>query len=165
LKQTVSGEGQLESWQQELVFVAESNFTIPSIRLRYFDPQLRRVRWVQTQAVPIHVTGAESRRIAPGHDKDAARLKAEGNSIPFILGTIAAAVVILLGRRWWPNAQQKAGRGTGDDYRDALRLLLAHREEPDVEEMIIKLEASLYAQEAENVDRKTLKQLLKRYRK
>jgi len=165
LKQTVNGEDTQESWQQELVFVAENNFTIPSIRLRYFDPQQRRVRWVQTVAVPIHVTGAESIVTASGHGKEAVRPKEEGSPILFILGTIAVSSLILLGRRWWLKALQKADMGTGDDYRDALRLLLAHREEPDVEEMIIKLEASLYTQEAENVDQKGLKQLLKRYRK
>jgi hypothetical protein len=51
------------------------------------------------------------------------------------------------------------------DYRDALRQLLVYREEPDVEEMILKLEASLYGKEAEPIDHKTLKQLLRRYHK
>jgi len=165
LKQVVSGDGKQERWQQELVFVAENNFTIPAIRLNYFDPEERRVRWVQTKAVPIHVIGAQIKERVSSNQKEAVRPKEEGASVLFVLGAITAAVLILLSRRLWQKKMQKLGRGSIEDYRYALRLLLAHREEPDAEEMIMKLEASLYGKKTAVVDKKALKKLLQRYQK
>lgn len=53
-------EGYRGTIEQQFAVVADRNFTIPSLTLRYYDTKARKVRTLRTEAVPITVRGYAS---------------------------------------------------------------------------------------------------------
>jgi len=162
-----TNEGRQELWRQKLTFIADGNFTIPSIVLDYFDLEERRVKRVQTQPVSIHLTGSQKREEAIAKER-VVEQKSEGEKmiwavVIYLLGAMSAAVLFMLPWKRYLSAAPAEKRVSAADYRHVLKVLLMHQDAPDVQEMIVKLEAFLYEGKDEKIDERALKELLKRY--
>ena len=156
-------EGTEEVWRQQLTFVADNDFTIPSIGVAYFDTERERVKRVQTQPVAVHVAASEKAVAAPERKAVAEESGGEkpGWSLFLaLLGAAAAALLFMLLRPKGLKAKLQKARPDGD--RAALQILLGYREDADAEAMIERLEARLYEGRDVEIDRKALKCLLKR---
>lgn len=161
-----SGEGTEEGWHQKLTFVGERDFTIPPIVLDYFDLREGRAKRVQTQPVPIRVTGSDKAAPPAGSEsgQPSGGAGAGWGVVLYLMGALSAALLLLVPWKRRLKARQGAQNVSSGDYRRALSMLLTHIEEPDVREMVEKLEARLYGGREEKIDQKELKKLLKRYR-
>ncbi len=160
-------DGRQELWRQKLIFIADGNFTIPPIVLDYFDLDERRLKRVQTQPVSIHVTGSQKRASTTVKER-AFEQKNEGISmgwavVIYLLGAVSAALLFMLPWRRYLGARSTEKSVSVADYRRVLRVLLMHKDAPDVQEMIIKLEGYLYEGKDEKIDERALKKLLKKY--
>ncbi len=151
------GSENLERWHQKLTFVGERDFTIVPIALEYFDLSDERLKTVQTEATPIHVTGGK-KEVLPKIKEDI-----KGMTAWYILGSMI--VIGLLMVLWKKYFAEKAGRPKVSyrDHKAVLRLLLVHKEDEGVDEIIEKLEASLYEGKKTVIDQKELKRVLKKY--
>ena len=163
-----TNEGRQERWRQKFTLIAESNFTIPPITLDYFDPEERRVKRVQTQPVPIHVSGSlkSEEKTAKEHiseQKDKGVSMGWGVVI-YLLGAVSGAILIRLPWRKYLGKRSVEAHVSAADYKRVLSVLLAHKDAPDVQAMIVKLEAFLYEGKDVKIDERALKTLLKRYR-
>ncbi len=161
-------------WSQKLAYVADRSFTVPSVALRYFDPQSGTVKTIQSAPLTIRVKNAPSskaeplvieRPAAPEQGAAGGTLFAGGWPIPFGAGVFAGALLTLLAmllpwRRWLER--DGTARVDPRDYRAVLVQLLPHRGDPEVDAMVTRLEAHLYGGNAEAVDARALKALLKR---
>jgi hypothetical protein len=160
-----NGEGTKESWHQKLTFIGERSFTIPPVILDYFDPKEKRVKRVQTQPIAIHVTGAniEAAPIKSADVQQSRGLTMGWAVMIYLFGALSTVVFYLLPwRRWLERVSEPRQIREGDDRR-ALMILLMHREKPDVQEIIEKLEERLYGGKEVAIDKKELKRVLKRY--
>lgn len=163
-----TNEGRQERWRQKFTFIAESNFTIPPITLDYFDPEERRVKRGQTQPASIYVSGSEKNKeaIAKEHSFEQ---KGEGINIGwavviYLLGAVGAALLFMIPWRKYLGKRSADKSISVADYRRVLQMLLMHKDAPDVQAMIVKLEAFLYEGKDVKIDERALKALLKRYR-
>lgn len=163
-----TNEGRQERWRQKLTFVADGNFTIPPIALDYFDPEEKRVKRVQTQPLSIRVSGSQKSDEKIEKERISEQ-KGEGVSmgwgvVIYLLGAVSGAVLIRLPWRKYLGKRSAEENVSAADYRRVLSVLLAHKDAPDVQAMIVKLEALLYEGKEEKIDERALKVLLKRYR-
>ena len=155
-----------ERWSQTLGFVSDNNFTISPITLEYFDLKERRIKTLQTEAIPIHtIGGSKVSNVTKMIDKQ----KSEGITMEwaiamYILGFISAAVLLIVPWKRYIKRKQTAKVSTSD-YKRVLSLLLTHKDDEDVQEMIEALEDHLYNGSKEVIDQKELKKLLSRYQK
>ncbi|MCJ7766425.1 MAG: BatD family protein [Thiovulaceae bacterium] len=165
----MNGEGMKESWHQKFTFLSASSFTIPPIVLDYFDLKDEQVKRVETQPVSIHVAGSE-KVVAPA--KNVTEIGQQRETVGtgwafviYVMGVLSGALLFMMPWKRWKKAQKRVEKVSVEDYRRVLSMLLMHRDEPDVREMINKLEERLYGGRDEKINQKELKKLLKRYQK
>lgn len=153
------GSEDQERWRQKLTFVGKRDFTIVPITLAYFDLSDERLKTVQTEVIPIHVTGGKKETL-PKIKEDTS-----GVTAWYILGVIFALGFLIA--IWSKSLKEKAGRPkvSYHDHKAVLRLLLVHKDDEGVLEVIERLEASLYEGKESVIDQKEIKKLLKKYQK
>lgn len=151
-----------ERWRQKLTFVGESDFTILPITLEYFGLSDERLKMVQTEEIPIHVSGSKNDISLKRRESRQEEIR-EGSLVWYILWSIFALGFLIA--VWKKNVKEKAGREKVSyrDHKGVLRLLLVHKEDEGVHEIIEKLEASLYEGKETVIDQKELKRVLKKY--
>ncbi len=153
----VGSENQ-ERWHQKLTFVGERDFTILPIALEYFDLSDESLKTVQTEIIPIHVTGSKREALPKTED-----VQRKGMTVWYILGSMIVIVLLMvLWKKYFPERRGKV-KVSYRDHKAVLRLLLAHKEDEGVHEIIEKLEASLYEGKKTVIDQKELKRVLKKY--
>jgi len=159
---------------QKIAFVADRDFTIPSFSLRYFDPKTKEIKEIFTKEIKIDVineqpkeelivkkeesaTDNEAQTTAPaGKEYDMLTL------ILIFIGGVVAGVAIMLYR---PNLnfEKKAKEGSIKDPKILLTKLLPFKDDREVAEIVEILEKNIYSNEKIDIDKKALKELLKRY--
>ncbi|MGB5964445.1 MAG: BatD family protein [Sulfurimonadaceae bacterium] len=159
-------ESDQERWSQRLSFVSDHDFTVPPITLEYFDLKERRIKTLKTEALPIHVIGGSK---VSDVTKVIDKQKSEGTAMTwviatYILGLLSAALFLLIPWKRYIKRRQRA-KVSKSDYKGVLRLLLSHKEDEGVQEMIEALEDHLYSGNRDGIDQKELKKLLSNYQK
>lgn len=147
-----------ERWRQRWDFVGDRDFVIPPVVLRYFDPSEQTVREIQTEAVAIAVSGGIPE---PEHDAGEDATGAENRLL--LMGMLAAGGIVL----WllWKKYARRSKRVRVGETNDKaiLQRLLRHKDQPEVEAMILLLESHIYGDGKSEIDPKMLKALLKKY--
>ncbi len=152
-----------ERLQQRLSFVGRADFTIPPITLKYFDPKSGELRRVETKAVAIHIVG-DDESPSSGEMTEEKGEHTMALAVIYLLGFLSAVLLLRVPWKRYLNAG-KGKKAAVHDHRAALRLLLAHKDDEGVQEMLEALEKELYSGNGEGVDEKKLKKLLRRYAK
>jgi len=171
-------------WQKKFVFIGDGDFTIPSRSITAFDPDANRTYTLQTHAYRVHVKGgaaapASAPSLPPSSAPDttkggvhtasahAASPAAHGASVPqsTLWLTVVAAFLAGMATLW--GAQRLLERRRTLHFKwnesDALRILYPHTSEDNEAEAMVRL---LYAKkrgEKVTIDKKKLKELLKKY--
>ena len=65
IKGRVAGDDYLGSFEQKIVIIADRNYTIPSMTLRYFDRESRKEVVKKSAAIAVKVTGGTAKAAAP----------------------------------------------------------------------------------------------------
>jgi hypothetical protein len=167
------GDGEYSGvYSKKITFVADENFTIPSIGFSYFNTKTKQIVDLKTQPIQITVTGS-----VPKSDN---KLQVIQNSVKtvskqpyglswgwFVLVSLLSLIVgIVIGvlRPWTLiKKPQKQGHISLKDSKKILTRLMQYQDDPDVREMIEVLEKKLYTSQEVALDMKKLKELQKRY--
>ena len=162
------------SWTQKLAFVSERGFSVPSFELHYFDPKTKSVKTVRTEPIDVKVRNEAPRQATPlkieraepkqQESKTAAFTKGSWE-LPFgagvLVGVLVGAGIVLV--PWGQRRKAKRSeRIDPKDHKAALAQLLPYRGDAEVDAMVNLLESSLYGGEANSIDGKQLKALLRR---
>ncbi len=165
-------------WKQKFALVSDGSFTLPSFTIRYFDPASQSVKSISTEPIPITVRGevkAEEKplvieRAAEAEDETAAgseplKISSEGEWL--IVGGVLAGVLagVMLALLPWKHLRRKRESQSKirlKDHKAVLALLMRHRDDAEAAAMTQLLEENLYAGAANAIDKKALKQLVKR---
>ena len=158
---------------QKIAFVSDRDFTIPSFSLRYFDPETKEVKEVSTKEIKIDVINEllkeelvikKEERASVGQTQTAAAVK-EYDTLTLILifiGGVVAGIAIMLYKPRFSSAK-KVKEGSIKDPKILLTKLLPYKDDREVAEIVEILEKNIYSSEKIEVDKKALKELLKRY--
>lgn len=157
---------------QNLAFVGNKNFTIPAFELRYFSTKTQKLRTITTKPIEIEVTGeAQERRVEIQRDESTHESEKQGREEKSIAGTAALIAVFIFGMllgaalmylRTLDIFKRKETLDINDE-KLLLMKLLPFRGESDVSEIMDTLEKNIYSSEKKKIDKKELKEILKRY--
>ncbi len=156
LLENVDEEGQ-ERWRQRLAFVSGNSFVIPSVRLEYFDLKEKGVKRIHTEAVAVTFLGRKE------------KTKEDPEEGPMALTTLwgigTFAIILLLSMLFGVYYRKTTAKryACTHNYKEALQLLLRHKDEEGVNEMVESLERHIYGRGRESVDLKKLKALCKKH--
>lgn len=161
-------------WQQKMALVSENNYTIPSINVKYFDPQSQTIKTIATRAFHVKVKGKakkeESVKIERSRDDNiptqlATSIQVEDNYlwIMTLIGGFAFGVLSMLVP--WKRFRKEEDVYNALNMRDEksiLNFLLNHMEDAEASAIVQQLEQKLYEGKSITIDKKTLKALIKR---
>ena len=164
---------------QKLVFVSDTDFTIPSFELKYFDTNAQEIKTLKTEAIAIKVRGAASSKkveITRATPTPTKNISPQPVSTPTANNYVYLAVVFVLGlilgllsmflftRKGTGQGVKKAKKLDLKDEKKLLVKLLPYKEiDADVFKIVTILEENIYSNKKELIDKKLLKEILKKY--
>jgi hypothetical protein len=157
---------------QNIAFVTERDFTIPSFSLKYFDPKTKEIKSISSNAINIKVKNAkaEEELTIKREKKDASTVLVETASsgefskailiVTFAIGFISGILIMMLKPL---NRFKNEKSSSIKDPKTLLMKLLPYRSDEEVQKIIDILESSIYSSQKLEYDKKVLKEILKKY--
>ncbi len=184
IQSSLSGDQFVSSYEKKYVFIADHNFTIPAQSFSLFDTKTKTVKELKIESYSIEVTGGSGAAVKvvdstpPKMTEGALEDKVEGMKAPsgelplglswYWLAALAFFGGILfawIGIKGLPHLKwQKSNSPFGEH--EALKILYPHtNESAEVEEMVRRLYLKKRGEKGVEIDKKRLKELVKRYNK
>ena len=157
---------------QKIAFVADDDFVIPSLELRYFDLDSKEIKTVSTQEISIKVNNTspqekmvvKKERSEETQKKDKAVVTVQTSSIAlfgaFVIGFLTAFTLFYF-KPW--NLRQQKNSFSLNDEKMLLVKLLPFKDDQEVVELVKLLEENIYANQKHSIDKKRLKEIVKKY--
>jgi hypothetical protein len=162
-------------FQEKLALVGDNDFVIPAFSLTFYNLKTKKKETISTQEIAIKVNGAkphEALKIKKSDVSDkvetpqpvkvltAKALSAIEIILIFIIGLVVG-IFLMLAKPWAAFKREKSL-----DIKDEKKLLIKLMpfcEDGEVQEIVDKLEHNIYAKDKKIVDKKSLKEIIKRY--
>lgn len=163
-------------FSQKLALVAERDFTIPSFEIRYMDVATDTVKTVKTEPIAIKVLNAapavkEELKISrPQEMPQESQENRQESALSFVQGAFLLLGGIVLGLIFsmipWKKALGKEKRKhtvSAKESKEVLQLLMGHmHRDQEIEQLVKKLSENLYEGESHDIDKKRLKEIVKK---
>lgn len=163
-------------WQQKMAFVSQDDYTIPSIEVKYFDPQSQSVKSMKTEALHVKIKGnapkkEETLNIERSLDEKEVAIETRvvtQESYLWVM-TLVGGFILGIASMLIPWKRLKKEDDTLNtlnmrDEKSILNFLLNHIADAEVSAMVHLLEQKLYEGKSVTIDKKQLKNILKRYK-
>ena len=159
---------------EKIALVGDSDFVIPSFTLEFFNPKTQKIEKVSTKEIAIKVNGA-----TPTHELKIKRdnsvsspkevikeVVVHKQTSPIILaiifiGGLIIGVGVMIAKPWKYMSREKSL-----DIKDEKKLLIKlmpFSEDKDVKNIIDILEHNIYSKDKKELDKKLLKEIIKKY--
>lgn len=158
------------SLTQKIAFVSERSFVIPSFSLKFFDPKTKEIKTVSTKKIHVEVKNAKAeedlviKREEKKLEEVAVTKSGDFDSITlvitFIVGLVSGVFIMLL-REFSFSKKEKTL--SIKEPKVLLMKLLPYKEDKEVQSVVDILEKNIYSGQSIEVDKKALKEILKRY--
>ena len=160
---------------QKLALVGDDDFVVPPFTLKFFNPKTKKLETVSTKEIKIDVSGEKAQRdLKIKRDEtevvekkveqvqlNKGSLSTVWMSVIFALGIIFGIILMVL--KPWSLFKKDKSINIKDE-RVLLMKLLPFKDDSDVQKILDVLENNLYSPEKLVVDKKLLKELLKKYK-
>lgn len=161
------GESKLS---QKITFVAQNDFTIPPFEIKYFDINTKEIKSISTKEVHVRVKNAKPQKELIVKTDDEQIIKNSDVSIndgydkisifiALIAGALLGAMLMLLKPL---ISFKRAKKSSIKEPRVVLAKLLQHKDDEEARRIIDKLEQNIYKNKSIEIDKKALRELLKR---
>jgi len=159
---------------QKMAFVADENFTVPSFTLKYFDTKTKQIKTISTQKVDIEVEGSKAnipltiKRSTKTISEEipSKEIKSKNQNSPLMLGIVFVIGLLTgMGIMMLKISKSKTKKRDLDtkDPKVLFMKLLPYKDDKDVQKIMNILEDNMYADKKQKIDKKLLKEVLKRY--
>ena len=158
---------------QKIAFVGDSDFTIPSFSLKYFDLKSKEVKTLTTKAIKIKVNGSKPKQelVVKKENPSVVEAKEEvlvtSQSISPFYATLIFFAGLLVGialMLFNPLKFSKKEKSISlKDPKTLLIKLMPYEGDPRVKGIMDTLERNIYENANEKIDKKLLKECLKQY--
>ena len=160
---------------QKLALVADNDFVVPPFELKFFNPKTKKIETIATKEIKVEVLGQKVKpelkikrdetQPAVLQMKEEIQVVSSGfstmwMSLIFALGIIFGIVLMIL--KPWSLFKSEKSVNIKDE-KLLLVKLLPFKDDSEVQEILDILENNLYSQDKKNIDKKVLKELLKKY--
>ncbi len=156
---------------QKIAFVGDENFTVPSFSLKYYDLKAKEIKTITTQEIKIKVNHSKPKQeLTIKRDETQEKVvvnklvEKEVNKLWIIVGFIGGLVLGILLMLLKPFARIKQDTKLNiKDHKLLLVKLLPFKEDLEVKYIIDILENNLYSDKKQELDKKVLKEIIKKY--
>jgi len=154
---------------QKIAFVAQNDFIIEPFTLKYFDPKTKEIKTIRTNKIEIKVKNSKPKeKLVIKKESNNEQVIVESNEnisslwamLIFIVGLILGLAIGLV--KPWKNFKKRK-RLSLKDERVLLVKLLPYKDNADVKKIIETIEQNIYYDTKTEVDKKLLKEIVKRY--
>ncbi len=157
---------------QKIAFVSDSDFTIPSFSLKFFDPKTSKIKTISTKPIKITVKGAKQKselKIKRQEGAESAVQNTAQNNggfsfssllLGFLLGVIVGGFVMFV--KPWERLKKEKSYSIKDP-KVLLVKLLPYKNDEEVQKIVDILEKNIYSNANIQIDKKLLKEIVKKY--
>ncbi|MCD6258130.1 MAG: BatD family protein [Helicobacteraceae bacterium] len=157
---------------QKIAFVADDDFVIPSLELRYFDLDSKEIKTLKTQEIPIKVNNSSPqekmviKKEIPTQEQTQEKVVTVIQTsyftlaASFILGFFIAFLLLYF-KPW--NLRKQKNNVSLNDEKMLLVKLLPYKEDEEVAELVRLLEENIYSNKSHIIEKKRLKEIVKKY--
>jgi len=162
-------------FSQKMAIVADRNYTIPSVELKFFNTITGQIEVITSSPIPIEVKGTslvqESKRlhVERANTQVEPKVKIVQKGIDtlsavaiFIGGIFLGVLMMLIPFKKYFAKDSNSLHVNIKDKKVLLMFLLQHRDDKEASTMVDTLEAILYRGSSEMIDTKVVKTLVKR---
>lgn len=163
---------------QKLAFVSDKDFTIPPFSVAFYNLKTKRVEKISTKPIHIKVNGSAAAvqtqlniKKAEPSVSNAQNNMNQGTSstgidifwlfIVFVLGTAFGIALMLL--KPFKSFKREKAFNIKDEKLLLIKLLPFKDKDVDVQKIVDTLESNIYSGKKEKIDKKLLKEILKKY--
>jgi hypothetical protein len=156
---------------QKMAFVANDDFIIPSFSIKYLDLKTKQIKTISTKEIKIKVKNAKKEKLVVVKNDIPLSITNNNESLTlskmimieiFIVGFILGMIVMYF-KPWKFNKVDKKMKVSIKDEKLLLMKLLPYKEDKEVNNILEILENNLYSSEKKEIDKKVLKDILKKY--
>ncbi|WP_456404914.1 BatD family protein [Hydrogenimonas sp.] len=170
ITQSYSGGVYTGTWERRYVLIADSPFTIPSFRLRFFDPEKEEVKEVSSDPVRIDVIGGEeAAKETPLPEAEKRIQRRDEGTLLSLIAAFAAGMGTAALLSWAIGRVRRRRREPHERPKGELQMLQALMpyisESKEAAQMAENLYANLFEGRAVRIDRKMFEKLLERVRR
>ena len=162
---------------QKLVFVGDHDFTIPPFMLTYFDTQTKKLKRIQTKPIKVTVKGSANKpeqtltikkeEVPLENVEQKDEEKQEGLNLLYILFALVIGIFIgisiMILKEKQSNKTETRKFSIKDEKLLLIKLLPYKESDDEIRKVVEILEKNIYSNEKENIDKKMLKELIKKY--
>ena len=164
---------------QKIAFVSDSDFTIPAFELKYFDTDTQSIKIVISNEISIKVKNSkpkqelEIKRDTSANEEELVIKSAQVENVSSGVDKITLVLVLIIGVligfllskvKFNKASSKKESKVSIKEPKKLLVKLLPYKDDLEVKKILDNIEASLYSTEKLDVDKKILKEILKRYK-
>ncbi len=161
-------------FREKIALVGDNDFVVPAFSLTFYNPQTKKKETIQTQAISIKVHGSKAKQTmeiqrSPSQTSQVVKTTLVHDTQALALWKIVLIFlsgVLLGGVGVYLKPWEKFKREKTVDIKDEKKLLiklLPFKEDADVKIVTDILEHNIYFKEKKVIDKKLLKELLRRY--
>lgn len=155
---------------QKLAFVADADFVIPSFTIKSYDPKTKEIKSASTKEIKIKVKNSKPKaELTVKRDENTQTTQEKSSQkefnlyrivLAFFIGSVFGALIMLL--KPWKSFEKKKTFSI-KDTRVLLVKLLPYKNDEEVQKIVDILEKNIYSNEKVEVDKKVLKEIIKKY--
>ena len=159
---------------QKIAFVSDRDFKIPAMSIKYFDLKTKKIKIISTKEISIKVKNAKVKEdiVIKRDDKSLNDVKNTTTMvngydkvtliIVFFVG-IVIGILIMLIKPFKVNGAKKDKKVSLKEPKILLIKLLPYKDDVEVKKILDLLEESIYSNKVLDIDKKQLKEILKKY--
>jgi len=156
---------------QKIAFVAERDFVIPSFSINYFDTKTKEIKTISTKEIAVNVKNSKpqetlnikKQELKSEIDEDVKTAKVDTAFLVtiFLLGLACGILIIIFKEKISFKREQKSSI---KEPKTLLVKLLPFNDDETVKNIVNILEKNIYANQKIEIDKKILKEILKKYK-
>ena len=163
------------TFEQKLALVAQRDFTIPAFELRYMDVATDSVKTIKTDPISIKVINATplpkeevkitrpEKKVEQSQESKAVASSAIQSAFLVFVGFIVGIAVAVIPWRRLRNKEKRKATVSARESKEVLQLLMSNMKgDQEIEEMVTKLSENLYEGKSHPIDKKRLKEIVKK---
>lgn len=156
---------------QKIAYIAERDFVIPPFVLRFFNPKTKEIKLVTTKEIKIEVKNSKAaeelkiqKELSVSVETDAKKDKSGCDAVLLIaafVGGLLLGVLAMILKPWKGNKKEK--NLSIKEPKVLLGKLLPYKDDKEAGEIVEILEKNIYSGQKLEIDKKRLKEVLKRH--
>ena len=161
-------------FSEKIALVGDSDFVVPAFSLKFYNLSTKKQETITTQEIKIKVNGAKPKQELKIKRNESQNIASSKPTVVhgekelsilqiifiFVIGIVVGALVMFF--KPWEQLKREKSFDMKDEKKLLIKLM-PYKEDADVQTIVDIVEHNIYAKDKKEIDKKLLKEVLKRY--